>query len=284
MATSPVAHALARLGFATKALLYATIGAFALRRAVGQPGPLLDPKAALERLARSALGPALSGAAGVGIACLGAWFVIEALANPQDRRGAWAAVSRFGQAVGGIAYLALGEIGIRILLGLPVGPPDDVLARKGVAAALGIPGGALFAALAGATGVGVGIRQAVQGLSRSFRSSLDLSRAPAAVAAIALFLGAIGFTAQGGLFGAAGALILRATLVREPGQAGATSGVLAYLSRRPYGANLLGAVAIGLLAYAGYAAVEASARRFPRGREGTVISPSAPTAPTDRTP
>lgn len=66
-----------------------------------------------------------------------------------------------------------------------------------MAEALGIPGGPALAAVLGAIAIGVGIRPAVQGLSRSFLSSLDLSGAPPAARGIAISLGTVGFTAQG---------------------------------------------------------------------------------------
>jgi len=281
VAGSPLLHVLARAGFGAKAFLYANIGYFALRRASGWHGPLLDVKEVLTRLARSSLGPALSALVGAGIACLGCWFVIEALANPAARRGAWAAVSRVGQAVGGLGYVGLGAVGIRILFGLSVGPSGDSLARTGVAEALGIPGGPVVAGALGAIGVGVGIRQAAQGISRSFLSSLDLSEVPAAIRWWAVLLGTIGFVAQGWLFASAGALVLRATLARAPGEAAGTRGVLKLLAHEPFGPILLGAMALGLLGYAAYAVVEASARRFPAG---SVTSPSARTGPSDRRP
>src|SRR5512142_402178 len=167
------AHALARAGFAAKAVLYADIGWFALHRAFSRRGPVLDVKGALVRLARSSAGPALSAAVGVGIACLGAWFVIEALTGGADRRrGAWAAVSRLGQAVGGGGYVLLGLVGVRVLLGMDTGPSGDALARSSVAEALVVPGGPLVGVVLGAAGIVVGLRQALQGLTRSFLRSL----------------------------------------------------------------------------------------------------------------
>ncbi len=265
LARSGVAHAVARAGFVTKAFLYANIGVFALRHAWGGRGPLLDVKGALTRLSRSSFGPPLSGVVGVGLACLGAGFVIEALLGRPGARGAWAAVTRLGQAVGGIAYVGLGLAGVRILLGLNAGPSGDALARQGVAEALGVPGGPAMAVVAGALGIGIGIRQAVQGISRSFLGSLDLRQASGAIRRLVVLLGTAGFTAQGGLFGAAGGLILRAAWRHDPGEAGGTRGVLKLLVHEPDGYVLLAVVAIGLVAYAGYAIAEASARRFPAG-------------------
>jgi hypothetical protein len=266
IARSPLMHALARAGFATKAFLYANIGTFAFRHAWGGHGPLLDVKGALTRLSRSSMGPPLSAAAGLGIACLGSWFMIESLLGTSGRRGAWAVVTRLGQAVGGLAYVGLGAAGIRILLGLNAGPSGDALARQGVAEALGIPGGPPLAMVIGALGVGIGIRQAAQGISRSFLGSLNLVRASARLRSLVVLLGTVGFTTQGGMFGAAGALILRAAWRRDPGEAGGTRDVLSLLAHQPYGSTLLGVAAVGLLGYAAYAIAEAGARRFPAGK------------------
>jgi hypothetical protein len=173
-----------------------------------------------------------------------------------------------GQAVGGLSYVALGAVGIRILFGLNAGPSADAMARAGVAEALGVPGGPIVAVVVGALGVGIGLRQAAQGISRSFLSSLDLSAVSRAARAAVVVLGTVGFTAQGGLFASAGARILQAAVVRDPGQAAGTRGVLKLLARQPSGSSLLGAVAVGLLGYAAYALIEASARRFPGVRGG----------------
>ena len=115
----------------------------------------------------------------------------------------------------------------------------------------------------GALGVGIGIRQAVQGISRSFLGSLDLRHTSAALRSVVVLLGTVGFTTQGGMFGAAGALVLRAAWRRDPGEAGGTRDVLKLLAQQPYGLTFLGLAAAGLLAYAAYALVEASTRRFP---------------------
>jgi hypothetical protein len=278
LAAWPPAQVLARAGFVAKAILYADIGWYALRRSFAQHGPLLDPKAALVRLARSALGRPLAALVGLGIVCLGCWFVVEALATPGRGGRLWSAVTRIGQAAGGIAYVALGTIGFRVLLGLDPGPSGDALARSSVAEVLLLPGGPELGILLAAIGVAVGLRQAAQGIRRTFLGSLDLARASRALRRAAVVLGAVGFTAQGVLFAAAGARILEAVVERNPREASGTHGVLRVLAHVPGGAPVLGVWAVGLLAYAAYALIEGGARRFPGGERapGRSGAPSFP--------
>jgi hypothetical protein len=259
-------QAAARTGFLAKALLYAVIATLALLKMAGEHGALADIKGALERTARTPLGTLGTAAVGLGIASLGLWFILEAVVNPGRQRGPWAAVTRLGQAAGGLGYLGLGAVALRLLAGEPAGPSGDELARQGVAGALRLPGGPVAAALAGAITVGVGLRQAYMGLSRRFLRAIDLSALAPALRHLAARVGAVGFAAQGALFAGAGASVLRAAVNRAPRQASGTHGVLVALFREPHGRALVVLAALGLLAYALYALVEGRFRRLPAPR------------------
>jgi hypothetical protein len=189
--------------------------------------------------------------------------VLEGVVNPNGDRGAWAIVSRAGQAIGGLGYVALAATGLRVALGEGAGPGGDQLARSGAAEALVIPGGPALAVVIGLVAMGVGVRQAHLGISRGCLRALDLSRTSPAFRCWAGRLAALGFAAQGTLFGMVGAFLVRAVVNRAPGEARGTGGALDVIASRPYGTTLLGAAAIGLLAYALYAGIEGACRRFP---------------------
>jgi hypothetical protein len=257
-------HGLARAGFVAKALLYAVIGTYALRASLGRGGATLDVKGAIVSLADARTGMAALVLTAAALAGLGAWFVVEAAANTGHARGAWGVVSRVGQAVGGVAYVAVAAAGLRVAGGGPAGPTGDELAHEGIAQALRAPGGPVVAALVGATGIAVGLRQVHLGLTRRFLRSLDLSPASLLLARLAARLGTIGFVVQGGLFALAGLSIVQATWRASPSEAAATGGILGALLTRPYGRTRLCAASAGLLAYAIYAGIEGAFRRFPR--------------------
>ncbi|BDG05319.1 DUF1206 domain-containing protein [Anaeromyxobacter oryzae] len=257
------AHLVARAGFVAKAALYGVVGALALRAALGRGGATFDVKQALASLASPRGASTTLVLAAAGIAGLGLWFVLEGIVNPNGDRGAWAAISRVGQAVGGLGYVALAATGLRVALGHAPGPSGDQLARTGAAEALVLPGGPVVAVVIGLVAIGVGVRQAHLGISGGCLRVLDLSATSTTFRRWARWLAAFGFAAQGTLFGMVGAFLIRAVVRRAPAEARGTGGALDVIAARPYGTTLLAAAAVGLFAYALYAGIEGACRRFP---------------------
>jgi hypothetical protein len=284
IASTRAVHAVARAGFVAKAALYGVIGVHALRAALRRGGATLDVKGALERITDGRLGNVAVAAAGLGIAGLGFWFVLEAIVNPWRQRGAWGTASRIGQAIGGLAYAALGALGLRLAFGEAGGPDGDALAQSGVAEAFRFPGGPALAVLAGAVIVGVGLRQMHLGLSGRFLETVDLSPAAPALRRLAARAGAFGFAVQGSLFALVGIFLVQAVLEHEPREATGTGGALNVLAGKPHGTVLLGVAALGLLSYALYAGIEGACKRLPgpRRTSGPAMASSAVRAPPGR--
>ena len=77
-------------------------------------------------------------------------------------------------------------------------------------------------------------------------------------------LGRAGYGALGVVNTIIGIFLIIAALRNNPGQAKGMGGALAEITQRPYGALLLGIVAIGLIAYGAYTFVEARYRQLVR--------------------
>jgi hypothetical protein len=257
---------LARAGFVAKAALYATIAALAVQRIAGtRGGGTTDPKGALEAMRDGGAGDPSILVVALGIGGLGVFFLLEALANPQRKRlTPRLAIARIGQGLGGVGYLVLAWVGLRLVLGEEPGPSGDEVVRRLVARMVAHPSGAWATSVVGLAGVGVGLRQAWLGLSRGFLDSLDPPVLTPRLRRLAAALGAAGFTVQGAVFALAGAFIVQAAWTLDPSEASGTGGVLAVLGRGPHGAALLGLAALGLAAYALYAPIEGACRRYPR--------------------
>jgi hypothetical protein len=203
----------------------------------------------------------------VGIAGLGLWFVIEALGNPYRRPSApWSEIGRVGLAVGGAGYLALGAVGFRIAVGEGAGPSGDELARAFAARVLEQPTGPWAATVVGLAIAVVGARQVFLGVSGGVLSTLDLGRTSALFRGAVRRLAAVGFAVQGTLFACVGVFLVQAAFDRDPGEATGTGGALGVLAAQPYGTTLLLAAAVGLLAYALFAGIEAATKRLPPSR------------------
>ena len=80
--------------------------------------------------------------------------------------------------------------------------------------------------------------------------------------AVATGVGIIGLLARAVVFCLIGLFLVRAAWEYDPKQARGLDGALLELAQRPYGGFLLGAVAVGLLAYALYCFVQARYRRI----------------------
>jgi hypothetical protein len=259
---SRVAHGLARLGFVVKAALYGVVGTLALRIVLGRGGATVDVKGALGALGDGPLGVVTVSMAALGLAGLGAWFVLEAITNPAGDRGAWSVVSRVGQALGGVGYVLLACVGVRLAFGESAGPSGDELARRGVAQAFAHDAGPA-ALLVGLVAVGVGVRQAHLGWTCGFVRSIDLGPTSPLFRRWAPRVGLVGFTAQGTLFAMMGLFLVQAVVLRDPSEATGTAGALEVLASRHYGRTLLAAASVGLLSFALFAGIEGACKRFP---------------------
>jgi hypothetical protein len=74
--------------------------------------------------------------------------------------------------------------------------------------------------------------------------------------------GQVGLVARGVVFGIIGIFLVQAALRHRAEEARGLSGALRALEQQPYGPYVLGAVALGLVAYGLYMFVEARYRRM----------------------
>jgi hypothetical protein len=263
-ARHPWMQSLGRAGYAAKGVVYAVVGGLALALAAGAGGTTTDSKGAIATLATAPAGTALVVVLAIGLAGLAAWLVVDGAADPggERRSGAWAAASRVGEVVAGLAYGSLAIAALRIGRGGDGGPGGDEAAASWTARALELPGGRALVFAAAAIVIFVGARQIWIGLGRRFLKHLDLGGAGPRVGRLAPKLGAAGFTVQGAVFALIGIFFAQAALERDPREATGLDGALETIARQPLGMTLLGLAALGLLAYAAFAFVEAKHRRL----------------------
>lgn len=265
-ARHPWVQSLGRAGYAAKGVVYGVIGLLALALAAGAGGTTTDSKGAIATIAGAPAGRALVILLAVGLAGLAAWLVVDGGADPGGRRrsGAWAVASRAGEMVAGLAYASLAVAALRIGSGDGAGPGGDEAARSWTARALTLPAGRALVLAGAAIVIFVGARQVWIGLGRKFMEHLDLGAAGARVRRLAPTLGAVGFSTQGAVFALVGIFFAQAAMERDPSEATGLDGALEAIARQPHGMVLLGLAALGLLAYAAFAFVEARHRRLGR--------------------
>jgi hypothetical protein len=263
-ASQPALRVAARLGFAARGVVAAVMGVLALALAVGAGGRTTDSKGAVATVATAPAGRLLVAVLAAGLAALALWLVVDAVADPAGRRrsGAWAAASRAGEAIAGLAYASLAYAAVRLALLQGPGPGGDEVARSWTARALALPAGRALVLVAAAIAVFVGARQIWIGLGRRFLEHLDLARMTGWPRRWVGRIGAVALTTHGAVFALVGIFFAQAALERDPGEATGFDGALQAIARQPLGMALLGAVALGLLAYAAYSFIEGAYRKL----------------------
>jgi hypothetical protein len=256
---------LMRAGFVARGAVYAVIASLALAVAMGAGGQTTDTRGALAALATTPVGRSLLLVLGVGLAGLALFFVIETLASPRTpSSGAWTAATRIGNAAAALGYGVLAVAAERLGNGGRPGPTGERYAEAWTQRALDLPGGRWLVLAAAIVVMFVGARQAWRGIRRSFLEDLAVARVPAPLRRWAAPLGTLGFTVQGAVLVLVGVFFAAAAARDAPWFATGFDGALAVIAAQRRGQALLGAVALGLFAYAAYSLLEGHHRRLRR--------------------
>lgn len=257
---------LAIAGFYAKALVYLVIGLLALGLALGAGGEATDTRGAITAVSHAPLGALAVLVLAVALSGLALWFIVDGLADPDRlRAGPFAWVLRLGQVFGGLGYLLLAIWAFAIFFGeARTQQTTDELAKSWTGHALGLPGGTALVFLVGTIVAVVGARQVRVGVQLEFLRPLDLHGVSRLVRRAVELTGRIGFVTQGLVLALVGLFFVQAAVERKAYEATGFDGALGVLARQRHGAVLLGVVALGLLAYAAFAAFEGRYRRYGR--------------------
>jgi hypothetical protein len=112
--------------------------------------------------------------------------------------------------------------------------------------------------------IGVGLSQILQGLRRDFERQFQPYALSSSQRKWIDRLGRSGTASRGVVFTLVGMFLFMAAYHHDPSQAKGIDGVLSALLRQPYGAWLLGVVALGLVAFGIYSAMSGIWLRFKR--------------------
>ena len=263
-AASPWIERFARFGYAAKGVVYVLVGSLAALGAfeVGGDGPT-DSRGALTQMVRQPYGRILLGVIAAGLAGYALWRITQALRDTEDKGAELKGLSiRFGYACIGVVYAGLSYSAVRLILGQGAGQGSDESARGWTALALSFPLGRWLVGLGGLGVIGFGGYQCYKAFTAKFRRKWKRHEMSEHARALATRAGQTGLVARGIVFGIIGLFLIQAAWRARAEEARGLGGALRALEQQPYGPYVLGAVALGLVAYGLYMFVEARYRRM----------------------
>jgi hypothetical protein len=254
---APWIEAMGRYGYVAKGIVYGLMGVLALQHAMGASGSPEDQRGAIEAMGRQPLGIPLLIAVGAGLAAYAMWRLLQAVFDPECDK----VLVRVGNVATALIYGALGALALWAAFG---GKADDDR-PVGATFAGGMimhPIGRWVVLAAGLLLLAVAIAQFANAAKKKFERTLKEQEMNEAEERIAAIAGRAGYASRGVVFLVVGGYLTSAAWRARPEEAKGVEESLKVLSWGPYGQWLLGLVALGLIAYAVFAFVQARYRRM----------------------
>lgn len=252
---------LARLGYASKALIYAIVGVLAIMAATNRGGRITDTSGALRVVLTQPFGRVLLLVLAAGLCGYALWRLLDAIKDP-DRHGTdfSGLVTRIGNAIRGAIYGALGLEAFRLFRGLSGSKGDE--ARVWTARIMDVPFGDWAIGLVGAIVFVYGLSELYDALRGHYDEKVDTSTLPGNLRLPLIRISRFGIGARGAIISTLGVFLVRAAIQHDPGKAAGTRESMIELAGVVEGRWLLTLIAVGLLAYAVDQAVHARGRRI----------------------
>ena len=259
--TNVMLEHVARLGYASKAAVYAIVGVLAILTAANRGGRITDTSGALRVVLRQPFGQILLAVLAVGLCGYAVWRVLDAVADP-DHHGTKfkGLVVRIGNAIRGCIYGALGIDAIQLLRGISGSRRDE--AQMWTARILDIPFGDVALGIAGAVVGAYGLSELIDSLRGKHDPKVNLSSIAARIRPAIRKISRFGVGVRGGLIATLGVFLVRAAILHDPSEAAGSRESMLRLGGLIDGRWFLALIAAGVLAYAVDQAVHARCRRI----------------------
>ena len=259
---APGLEALARFGYASKGVLYGTVGFLALSLALGDGGTTTDTKGALLRLHDLPAGSVLLWLLVVGLVGYSLWQLLRAILDPEHQgTEAKGLAKRAGYLISGGAYLALAVFSARVAA-QGSAPRNQNSEAQTASQVLQLPGGQLLLGLVGAALLAVAADQLSSAYTAKFMKRMAFADVGAQYQGTLKRVGQVGIAARGLLLTIVGLFLLVAAWRDQASTAIGTAEALAWLRGQPAGQFLLGTVALGTLCYGVWCVIQAMYRRI----------------------
>lgn len=249
----------ARAGYVAAGILHILIGVIAVRVAAGGSGSA-DQAGAMASLAGTPGGGILLWICFIGCSALALFLLSEVLFTPRRLSGKEKATFRLKNGGKAVVYAAIGIAFARYAMG--GGSSSSGSSTQSTSAAL--MANPIGAALLLAVGVGIlaiGGYFVYSGMTQKFEENLS-GKPSGSVGRAVTMLGTFGYVAKGIALGVLGLLLAIATVRNNPEESTGLDGALKSLQEQPFGIWILGAVALGLIAYGVFMIVRSRYQRM----------------------
>lgn len=252
---------LARFGYAAKGIVYMLIGILAFQAAFNWGGRVTGTQGAFRTIASQPFGRGLLFLVALGLLGYVVWRFVEAVRDPEHNdSGASAWGRRLGYAISGVIYASLALVALRIVFRQPTSSGDS--SSQQTATLLSQPFGQWLVGAIGVAIVAYGFYNFYQAYSTQFRRCLKLAEMSAREEKWTTRIARFGLTAKGMVSVIIGFFLIQAARTSDPSQARTTEGALQAIQQQPYGAWLMGLMALGLIAYGLHLEIQARYRRI----------------------
>lgn len=249
---------LARLGLASRGIVWLVIGLLAIQVALGSTEKA-DKNGALKAIADKPFGGLLLVVLVIGFLGYAAWRLLEGSVGHLDEeagRKRW--TKRAGSLFRGVVYLGLA---VSTLKFLTAGSGSDQT-QPLTARIMGASGGRALVFLIGLGVVAGGIAMGVRAVKRKFEDHLDMSRMSSRMRSVTKIAGTAGLASRGFVFVLLGGFLVDAAVRFDPRKAKGLDASLKTVGQQPFGRVVLFLAALGLLAFAVWSFIEARFRKI----------------------
>lgn len=241
---------IARGGIVAEGTIYLLIGGLALAGAFDPAEHPSGSTGAMSKLAHVPMGRVMLVLLALGLAAYVLWQLALTVLDPECREGRWS-MKRIALRIQHLWNAALHCLLVGIaawqLLGFGHAGGHGQIQKHLAAMALRLPGGRWLVGGIGAGIVLFALLQWILACRPQKDTRMELADTPLRLPVLSLLV--LGYLARGALFGLIGAFLMHAAWRYDPSQVAGISGALQSIRSQPYGPWLLGAVAIGLIAF-----------------------------------
>lgn len=254
---------LARFGYAAKGIVYGLIGILAFQAAWTWRGEARGSEGVFRTIANQPFGSALLFVVAVGLLGYVTWRFVQAIYDPEHNDSGFNAIARrLAYLTSGLIYGALSAAAFKIVFSSSSSASSGESSGEQAATLMAHPFGHWLIGAVGLASAAYGMSCIYRGIKVKFRKKLKTYAMSSAEKRWAVRVGRLGLLARGIVSIAVGYFFSRAALLADSSQAKTTGEALKAIQQQPYGGVVMGAIALGLIAYGIHMLVQARYRRI----------------------